>query len=293
MGAYESFVAPMQVAQTALNALSIAETVRLCFKAQVKSSQNDCVLAYPQEQFVALCFRSTVLVLACLSGQPVFADAQSTCPPGSSRALVNHVFVYPRHEERFAQRLEALQERLKSTRFDVIGIGDSIMQRWPESLLAQMGHGSALDLGIGGDGIPQLLWRLDHTDWSGQKPHDIYVMIGTNDLARGASGCEVVEGVMAVREKLASLFPSSKVHIISILPRGPDLHEYQNEIQLANEELRRRAVKARFDFIDASTAFVKNCGSLQPPITCQYMQGPKNVHPTPAGYQMLFDSLNH
>jgi lysophospholipase L1-like esterase len=165
------------------------------------------------------------------------------------------------------------------------------MQRWPEPLLARMGHGPALNAGIGGDGIPQLLWRLDRIDWNGQKPRNVYVMIGTNDLARRAAGCEVVEGLMAVREKLAAIFPDAKAHIISILPRGPDLHEYESAIELINAELSRRAAKGDYDFMDAAAAFLKSCAPSQQTVSCPYLQGPKNVHPTPAGYELLFNYL--
>ena len=157
------------------------------------------------------------------------AIAEVCGPAISSPAIVP--FAWRGHEVKFEPVINKIRDQLNSgANFDVLVIGDSIMQRWPLTMLKQAaGTDRVLNAGVGGDGAPATLWRLSEREmavrvdarpaqigikgWNRIDPSRILLLLGTNDLARKATACSVVQGIEAVVEMLRSYYPKAAIRL--------------------------------------------------------------------------------
>lgn len=208
-----------------------------------------------------------------------------SCPPPAGTPVTATPSVRPGHEKRFEPLLQKINQLAKQKKFAAIGVGDSIMQRWPQPLLESGLGVETLNAGVGGDTAAALLWRLENMDWAAQSPRYVLVVIGTNDLVRNTT-CDVLYGLRAVTEKLRKTFPAAKIVVTSILPRGESMSWRQEDIRFINQSLKNSAKPAGYTFFDAHDAFL--CGGVTP---CDLVVPPANVHPTRKGYEILADSL--
>jgi lysophospholipase L1-like esterase len=227
--------------------------------------------------------RLTLAILGLLL-VPQFAMAQS-CPTPAQRPPTTEPSVKKGHEIRFAAKVARIEQQLATQSFAAIGLGDSIMQRWPQDMLSTSMGMKTLDAGIGGDTTEALLWRLENMNWSRQSPRYVLILIGTNDGGHFA-GCDVYWGIRAVVDKARQLFPKARIIVTSVLPRGASMLERDAEIGLTNAALRAAANTARFNFFDVHDALL--CDHRTP---CDLVVPPTNVHPTPKGYQVIGDFL--
>jgi lysophospholipase L1-like esterase len=78
-------------------------------------------------------------------------------------------------------------------------------------------------------------------------------MIGTNDLARGASASEVVGGIEAIVERLKQDSPDSEVYLQSVLPRAAD---YRERVEAVNARLAEVAGEMGVGWIDLYPSFL-------------------------------------
>jgi lysophospholipase L1-like esterase len=219
-----------------------------------------------------------------------------SCGPEAKSLVTTQPAVGIGHERRFAPRLADIGARLKQRSFDVIGLGDSIMQRWPERMLAEATSSATLNAGVGGDNTAALLWRLEGKpatvvldgqqvpvgamDWSLQRPRLVLILIGTNDSAKPP--CDVYWGIRAVVQKAQTMFADARIVVFSILPRGENMRERESAIGTVNAELKAAAPTAGFAFFDVHDAFI--CDHRTP---CDLVAPNTHVHPTRRGYEVL------
>jgi platelet-activating factor acetylhydrolase IB subunit beta/gamma len=183
---------------------------------------------------------------------------------------------------RQARQGEAGQARARSGSFDTIVLGDSIMARWPQGMLEQaVGSQSVLNAGVGGDRTENTLWRLRNGDWGRQAPRRVLILVGTNNTGDD-DACEVAWGVRSVAAEARRRFPTARIAVISLLPRGERMAERADLIGAVNDNLRRGAVGGEYGFIDAHDAF--NCNRKTP---CALMDRRRHLHPTRSGYEVL------
>lgn len=141
--------------------------------------------------------------------------------------------------ERWTTQFEALPVE----RGDVVFLGDSITAggRWQELF-----PGLAVrNRGIPGDRVPDVAARLS-TIVAGQ-PSAVFLLIGTNDLAYGASVDEVASGVAAILARFRRESPDTRLHVQSVLPRSA---EHAERILALNEALERVAAEGEAQFVD-------------------------------------------
>lgn len=231
------------------------------------------------------------------------AQAQPACPPPTGQEATTRPEVRRGHEVRFRNRLDALSEALRRERHDVIMLGDSLVQFWPEGMAARAFPGQrVLNAGIAGDGAAALLHRLDSrpteatiegrrvtlgvSGWERQSPAQVMILLGTNDLRRGTP-CDVVAGLKAVAERVRRLWPRAEILLLSLLPRGEDQRELAPEIATINALLAAGAgaAPARYRFVDVHAALLcREAG-------CQLRRAPNFVHLTEEGYGRLVAAL--
>ncbi len=181
------------------------------------------------------------------------------------------------------ERQERIQNSLATHRYDVITLGDSIMQLWEEPRLEDIFGSSVLNSGFGQDGTQHVLWRLRTTNWHSQSPRQVLLLVGTNDIAQPA--CNIYWGIRTVVSRSHGIFPGAHVLVMGLLPRGTDLLEHDDKIRAVNMELKERSGEGKFSFFDPHDAFL--CGHHTP---CALFQ-PNNLHLTKEGYDLLDDLL--
>lgn len=173
----------------------------------------------------------------------------------------------------------------------VVFVGDSITQGWEgagakvwEEHIEELG---AVNLGISGDRTEHVLWRFDHGNLEGISPKVAVVMIGTNNFGyRQDSMEEVLEGVVAVVEKLIHDVPRIQVLLLDIFPRGKEFNEMRGNILQVNQSLRAKYEdEKRVTFFPIGHLFLEDDGTISNEIM------PDHLHLSEKGYQRWADAV--
>jgi beta-glucosidase len=173
----------------------------------------------------------------------------------------------------------------------VIFVGDSITQGWEgagakvwENHIKQFG---AINLGIGGDRTEHVLWRFDHGNVKDIAPRVAVIMIGTNNFGyQQDSTEEVLDGVVAVVEKLQRNVSGVHVVLLDIFPRGEVFNEMRGNILQVNQSLQAAyADDSRVTFLPIGHLFIESDGSISKEIMPDYL------HLSEEGYQRWADAI--
>jgi len=144
---------------------------------------------------------------------------------------------------------------------EICFLGDSITDgcEWQELT----GIPRVTNRGISGDTAWGVLARLDEVTEG--RPEKIFLMIGTNDLARGKTPIEVRDKIAEVIDAVNSRSPRTTICLQSVLPTDEsNVDRYRNElITLLNVELRRLAAATGVVWIDLAPVFKDDNGILR------------------------------
>ncbi|MGE0416731.1 MAG: GDSL-type esterase/lipase family protein [Acetobacteraceae bacterium] len=219
-----------------------------------------------------------LLMAALLLPLRAHADdaAPAACPPPTG-PLVTTTPVPG--TPKFADRYAAIRQRLTTTRFDVIVLGDSLIHAWPQALLDTIAPGPVLNAGFGADKTENVLWRLQDLDWSKQSPRAVLLLIGTGNI--GHPLCNIMAGLSAVIARIHATLPQARVLVISLLPRGVDMGAFADKITDINLRLGAMQQMAGFTLIDVHDRFL--CDHRTP---CALFN-PDNLHLAKPGYALL------
>lgn len=164
------------------------------------------------------------------------------CSLGFSQSFSNHYL-----------QLKAQYEKEANTPNEIIFLGNSITEGGDFKSLFP--NKNIVNRGISGDVIEGILYRLDEVTDS--KPNQLYLMIGTNDLARGKSVDYVVSGIYEIINRIKKSSPSTEIYLQSILPVNPNVgtkfsghKSKQNEISRINDQLKVLSKELNVHFID-------------------------------------------
>ncbi|MEY2714045.1 MAG: hypothetical protein RIT24_388 [Planctomycetota bacterium] len=116
---------------------------------------------------------------------------------------------------------------------DLVLLGDSITQGFGgptrevsqpagNTLVRELGAWRTANMGISGDGVSHVLWRLQNGALDGLDPRFVAMMIGTNDLSRGESPTFVADGIAACVREIRTRVPHAIVVVEPPIPRGKD-----------------------------------------------------------------------
>ena len=142
-------------------------------------------------------------------------------------------------------------------------------------------------LGIGGDRTENVLWRLQqYKEIAGISPKLAVLMIGTNNSnGDDYTAQQIGEGNIAIVQMLRANYPSTKVLILAIFPRG----EYPS----AQREKNAQASLMASEMADGQMVFYKDIGSVflnaDGSISSSIMPG--FVHLSTAGYQLWAEAI--
>jgi lysophospholipase L1-like esterase len=203
-----------------------------------------------------------------MSRRFLVAAAIAACLPaaGFPQEKTNEAVVPAARSGKQMERHESFNRRIKEGPVDLIFVGDSITQGWEGAGKSVWGEyytkRNAVNLGIGGDKTQNVLWRLDHGNIDGINPKLAVLMIGTNN-SRENTSAEIAAGVKAVVEKLRAKLPQTKILVLAIFPRGPNMDDMLRKTnEGANEIIKHLADNKMVHYHDIGPKFLEPDGTL-------------------------------
>jgi lysophospholipase L1-like esterase len=161
------------------------------------------------------------------------------------------------------------QTTLRQAQGEIIFLGNSITDgsEWAQLFndLRMKNHG------ISGDITAGVLHRLDAV--TNRKPAKIFLLIGTNDLARNISADSVLKNMLLIAEYVKQQSPKTKLYVQSILPVNELYGKFGGHtkntalIQQVNEQIKANAAAHHYQYVDLHTPFSNENGKLKPELS--------------------------
>ena len=184
-------------------------------------------------------------------------------------------------------RFHIINEAVKSSLSPILLLGNSLTEQWDPAAWSQyLGRRGALNGGINGDRTEHLLWRLQHGNLEAQSPKAVVLLIGTNDVGRNRSADIIAEGIRTNVDLLRSRFPTTRILLIGLLPRGQlPSSPRRKQIRDVNHLIRQCADGKYVFYADVGGALLQEGAQLSSEIS------PDGVHLSPLGYAVLSKRL--
>lgn len=182
---------------------------------------------------------------------------------------------------------------LPQTKDDIIFLGNSITDggEWSE-LFNDL---KLKNRGISGDITTGVLNRLDEV--YNRKPAKVFLLIGTNDLARNISPDSVLSNILWITSLLKEKSPQTKLFVQSIFPINEKFGKFgghtnkKREILQINRNLFDSAAKYHYAYVDVFAALVDSTGRLDGAFTNDglHLTGPGYLKWKEAIYDKVYD----
>ena len=237
-------------------------------------------------------FSVVLCLLAGVLTSPKARAEEPACDP-----LAIDLSLTPQRTPNYPNLKETLTvQAARPERADVVLLGDSLFAGWNTDLPSAFPSTAIYDFAVGGDRVPNVLWRLGQTDLSHLRPAAAALLIGTNDLAAGTPACAVAAGIETIVETLRALWPETQVFVLTVPPRGADFHVLDDrrlEVNRAIAALGSRLDRVHPVAID-DNAFT--CGQYRRPQLAESAEGTRlscgnyaddNLHFSTEGYVEL------
>lgn len=177
--------------------------------------------------------------------------------------------------------------KLTDKKVDIVFLGNSITERgdWHELIPGKR----VANRGIGGDNSFGVLARLDAL--IAQRPAQLFLMIGINDLGRGLPLEVIVNNYRRIVERLRSGLPGSTIYLQSTLPLNEAMLKYDYlkgknpRVKQLNEEVKQLAALYGLTFVNLHEVMADAKGELRAEYT---MDG---IHLTTDAYLAWVDYL--
>ncbi len=187
---------------------------------------------------------------------------------------------------KLVETVQAVQEPL-----DLVLIGDSITQGWgggwngPEFNTVWKSFFSnykTLNLGISGDKVENILWRLDHGAIDGLQIKALVLMVGINNHPNQENGKAIAEGIRLCIQNIQKRTPETQIILVKTPPAAKEnvlpLHAALDEMKLDQDPL--------VHIIDLNPDLTNLDGSLK---SIGYVED--KIHLDAMGYEVLATRL--
>lgn len=179
-----------------------------------------------------------------------------------SMVLIGNAQTFSDH---YYQR-KASFEATPDTEDEIIFLGNSITEGGDWKALFP--NKNVVNRGISGDVTEGILYRL--SEITASRPNKIFLLIGTNDLARGKSESYVVDQIASILEGIKKESGHTEVFLQSILPVNPAVGDKfsghkrnQQLIVSVNNKLMELSKSMHITFIDLHKKFRDPKGALK------------------------------
>lgn len=185
-----------------------------------------------------------------------------SAPPKAENAWSAAEGFYPDFPHAWRQIHESYLNAIKQQpEAEVLYFGDSLTQSWPQEIWRKhFAPLKAINLGIGGDATPQVLWRIEHGELAGISPKVIVVMIGVNNIWPGYSSADTAKGIAAIHQQLREKQPESRILLLGVLPIFDAQDGIRDWIKEVNAEASRLADGTKTRFLDLGPLMIEANG---------------------------------
>jgi lysophospholipase L1-like esterase len=205
-------------------------------------------------------------------------------PSGNNAALV----AAPRVD--WVTRVEETVRQTRGKHFDLIFDGDSITDGWQgrgrpvwDALYVPL---NAVDYGIGGDRIENVLWRLQQGEAEGTDPKLVVLLIGTNNSGRDSAE-QIAAGIKAVVSAYLERCPHARLLLLGIFPRSA---QPTDPIRAKITDVNHRIAALddggkRVTFLDIGAKFLEPDGTISAETMGDFL------HPSLKGYHIWANAM--
>ncbi len=148
---------------------------------------------------------------------------------------------------------------------------------------AALGFHEPMNLGIGGDRVQNVEWRLSKLNLDLSDARAIILIIGTNDLRTMSPVCGIASGVAAIMSDLRQRAPHARILAFGVMPRGVNFSFRQADRLKLNASTLDFSKKEGYTYIDMDDAITGTANAL----------GDDYLHPTAIGYDLMVDKIKN
>jgi lysophospholipase L1-like esterase len=180
----------------------------------------------------------------------------------------------------------AFNETLLARKPELVFLGDSITSRWPQELLEKhFGAYRPVNLGVGGDRVQNVIWRLQRTPLEATPLKALVLLIGTNNSGAFTSE-EIAGGIQKLVKMVEEMAPEAKVLVLGVFPRGPAINDPKNaRIHALNAKLKDLADGKRVFYLDVGPSLAEPDGSIPREVM------PDQLHVALPGFLRWMDAM--
>jgi lysophospholipase L1-like esterase len=211
-------------------------------------------------------------------------------------AFANSAIEPAPRDEKWVARHEGFAAEAKAGDIDLLFLGDSITDGWrrrgKEVWDREYAPLKAANFGIGGDRTEHVLWRLRNGEGEGFQPKLVVLMIGTNNTGFERDGTtprnappEIVEGVTTIVSDLRKDFPSAKILLLAVFPRGEKDSLQRGQVAEVNREIAKLHDGQHVHYLDIGAKFLDAAGNIPADVM------PDLLHPNEKGYEIWADAI--
>ena len=179
-------------------------------------------------------------------------------------------------------------KRAKEGGGDVVFIGDSLTLGFKEQPLWKERYEplKAVNFGVGGDGTPQVLWRIGHGILDGFSAKLIVLMIGINNTWPGFSADDSIKGIGACVAAIRAKQPAAKILLLGVLPIFDKDDGVRTTIKKINAGIAKLDDGKTVRFLDFGDKFLDADGARK-----KELYRDDRLHINEAGYKIWADAM--
>lgn len=203
----------------------------------------------------------------------------------------NVAATFTQTNQRMGPRHEGFVATAKQGNIDLLLHGDSITDWWQLDANKPVfdkyfSNIRTANFAVAGDTTQGVLWGLRNGEAQGFQPKAVMLMIGTNNTGQ-YTGPEIAEGVGAVVLELRRNFPSAKILLLAIFPRGVPGDPVRDKIAEVNQIISRLDDKKNVFYMDIGQKFLDEKGVFLPDSFRA-----DNLHPQAKGYEIWGEAVS-
>ena len=204
---------------------------------------------------------------------------------------LNVAATFTQTNQRMGPRHEGFVATAKQGNIDLLLHGDSITDWWQLDANKPVfdkyfGSIRTANFAVAGDTTQGVLWGLRNGEGQGFQPKAVMLMIGTNNTGQ-STGPEIAEGVGAVVMELRRNFPSAKILLLAIFPRGVPGDPVRDKIAEVNQIISKLDDKKNVFYMDIGQKFLDDKSVFLPDSFRA-----DNLHPQARGYEIWGEAVS-
>jgi lysophospholipase L1-like esterase len=204
---------------------------------------------------------------------------------------LNVAATFTQTNQRMGPRHEGFVAIARQGNIDLLLHGDSITDWWQQEANRPVfdkyfGKIRTANFAVAGDTTQGVLWGLRNGEGQGFQPKAVMLMIGTNNTGQ-YTGPEIAEGVGAVVMELRRNFPSARILLLAIFPRGLPGDPVRDKIAEVNRIIQRLDDQKNVFYMDIGRKFLDDKGVFLPDAF-----RPDNLHPQAKGYDIWGEAVS-